>query len=52
MKGPLDVILAGPHEAGIRSLLVQGAGAERSAYMLFGTAAIEKDPWLLIVTEN
>ncbi|WP_417260234.1 ThiF family adenylyltransferase [Celeribacter sp.] len=45
MKGPLDVILAGPHEAGIRSLLAQGAGAERSAYMLFGTAAIEKDPW-------
>jgi len=45
MKGPLDIILAGPHEAGIRSLLAQGAGAERSAYMLFGMAAIGKDPW-------
>lgn len=45
MKGSLDVVLAGPHEAGIRSLLTQGAGAERSAYMLFGHAAIENDPW-------
>lgn len=45
MKGALDTILADPHEAGIRSLLTQGAGAERSAYMLFGQAAIEKDPW-------
>jgi len=47
MKGPLDIILAGPHEAGIRSLLGQVAGAERSAYMLFGKAEIEKDPWTL-----
>lgn len=45
MNGTLDVVLAGPHEAGIRSLLVQGARAERSAHMLFGQAAIENDPW-------
>ena len=47
MKGTLDVVLANPHEAGIRSLLTQGAGAgaERSAYMLFGQAAIDCDPW-------
>lgn len=45
MKGALDVILTDPHEAGIRALLTQGAGAERSAYMLFGTGAIANDPW-------
>jgi len=45
MRGALDIVLADPHEAGIRSLLTQGTGAERSAYMLFGTAAIGKDPW-------
>lgn len=45
MKGALDVILADPHNDGIRSLLTQGAGAERSAYMLFGLASIEQDPW-------
>ncbi|MDA8586532.1 ThiF family adenylyltransferase [Rhodobacteraceae bacterium] len=45
MKGALDIILTDPHEAGIRALLTQGAGAERSAYMLFGIAAITRDPW-------
>ncbi len=41
----LDLVLLDPHEALIRSLLTQGAGAERSAYMLFGIADIESDPW-------
>jgi len=45
MKGTLDLILLDPHEDGIRSLLTQGAGAERSAYMLFGRADISIDPW-------
>jgi len=45
MKGALDLILLKPHEDGIRSLLTQGAGAERSAYMLFGRAVIGMDPW-------
>jgi molybdopterin/thiamine biosynthesis adenylyltransferase/proteasome lid subunit RPN8/RPN11 len=40
-----DIILLDPHEQSIRSLLSQGAGAERSGYMLFGTAEIEMDPW-------
>lgn len=40
-----DLILLGPHEQQIRSLLTQGAGSERSAYMLFGIADIETDPW-------
>lgn len=41
----LDLILLDPHEAQIRSLLTAGAGSERSAYMLFGIANIEADPW-------
>ncbi|WP_281823539.1 ThiF family adenylyltransferase [Jannaschia rubra] len=41
----LDLILLDPHEAQIRSLLTAGAGSERSAYMLFGIADIESDPW-------
>ncbi|CTQ63517.1 ThiF family adenylyltransferase [Roseibium album] len=41
----LDLILLDPHEAQIRSLLTQGAESERSAYMLFGIANIETDPW-------
>lgn len=45
MKNALDLILLKPHEDGIRSLLTQGAGAERSAYMLFGQANIQMDPW-------
>lgn len=44
MRAP-DIILLDPHEQNIRSLLSQGAGSERSAYMLFGIAEIEKDPW-------
>ena len=40
-----DMILLDPHEQQIRSLLQQGAGSERSAYMLFGVADIKKDPW-------
>lgn len=40
-----DIILLAPHEQQIRSLLPQGAGSERSAYMLFGVADIKKDPW-------
>lgn len=48
MNGALDLILLDPHEDGIRSLLTQGAGAERSAYMLFGRADIEADPWTKI----
>ena len=39
------MILLDPHEQQIRSLLQQGAGSERSAYMLFGVADIPKDPW-------
>lgn len=41
----LDLILLDPHEAQIRSLLTAGAGSERSAYMLFGIAEIQVDPW-------
>lgn len=41
----LDLILLDPHEAQIRSLLTAGAGSERSAYMLFGIADIQVDPW-------
>ena len=41
----LDMILLDPHEAQIRSLLVAGAGSERSAYMLFGIVDIKVDPW-------
>lgn len=41
----LDLILLDPHEAQIRSLLTTGAGSERSAYMLFGIADIQVDPW-------
>ncbi|ABI76830.1 ThiF family protein [Hyphomonas neptunium ATCC 15444] len=41
----LDLILLEPHEALIRSLLTAGAGSERSAYMLFGIADIQVDPW-------
>lgn len=40
-----DIILLDPHEQEIRSLLTQGAGFERSAYMLFGIADIKMDPW-------
>ncbi|UWQ74430.1 ThiF family adenylyltransferase [Leisingera sp. M658] len=40
-----DLILLGPHRSQIRSLLTAGAGSERSAYMLFGIADIEADPW-------
>ncbi|MEQ9040228.1 MAG: ThiF family adenylyltransferase [Silicimonas sp.] len=43
--GALDLILLDPHEAQIRSLLTAGSGSERSAYMLFGIADIEVDPW-------
>ena len=46
MEAP-DLILLDPHEAQIRSLLKIGAGSERSAYMLFGIADIEVDPWTL-----
>ncbi len=45
MKGSLDLILLDPHEDSIRSMLTQGAGAERSAYMLLGRASISMDPW-------
>ena len=45
MMGAVDLILLDPHENGIRSLLTLGAGAERSAYMLFGQAEIAEDPW-------
>lgn len=45
MKDASDIVLLKPHEDGIRSLLTQGAGAERSAYMLFGRADIQMDPW-------
>jgi len=45
MKSALDLILLQPLENGIRSLLTQGSGAERSAYMLFGRADIQNDPW-------
>jgi molybdopterin/thiamine biosynthesis adenylyltransferase len=45
MKIALDLILLQPLENGIRSLLTQGSGAERSAYMLFGRADIQNDPW-------
>ena len=41
----LDMILLDPHEAQIRSLLTAGGGSERSAYMLFGIADIQVDPW-------
>jgi hypothetical protein len=41
----MDLILLEPHEAQIQSLLTAGAGSERSAYMLFGIADIECDPW-------
>ncbi len=44
MESP-DLILLDPHEQQIRSLLRQGAGSERSAYMLFGSADIATDPW-------
>jgi len=45
MKDAFDLILLDPHEDGIRSLLTQGAGAERSAYMQLGRARISMDPW-------
>ncbi len=45
MTGMLDLNLLAPHEKGIRSLLSLGAGAERSAYKLFGQAYIARDPW-------
>lgn len=45
MRGALDIVLTDPHETGIRSLLELGAGVEQSAYMLFGTSVIAKDPW-------
>jgi len=45
MKGAFDFILLDPHEHDIRSLLTQGDGAERSAYMLLGRASINMDPW-------
>ena len=41
----VDLILLEPLEAQIRSLLTTGAGSERSAYMLFGIADIQVDPW-------
>lgn len=41
----IDVILQAAHEASIRSLLTEGAGAEAAAYMLFGVADIQLDPW-------
>jgi molybdopterin/thiamine biosynthesis adenylyltransferase len=40
-----DMILLDPHEQQIQSLFKQGAGSERSAYMLFGIADIKMDPW-------
>jgi len=45
MNGALDLILLDPHENLTRSLLTQGTGAERTAYMLFGRADISADPW-------
>ncbi|GLQ22569.1 hypothetical protein GCM10007853_04430 [Algimonas ampicilliniresistens] len=42
-----DLILQNPHEASIRALLKDGQGSERAAYMLFGLADIESDPWTL-----
>ncbi len=45
MMAALDIIFLDPHEAKIRSLLTQGAGEERSAYMQFGIADIDADPW-------
>ena len=41
----LDLILLDPHEVQVRSLLTAGAGSEHSAYMLFGIADIQVDPW-------
>jgi len=45
MMAALDLILLDSHEEDIRSLLSLGSDAERSAYMLFGQAAIARDPW-------
>lgn len=45
MNDALDLILLQPLENDIRSLLTQGSGAERSAYMLFGRSDIQMDPW-------
>lgn len=45
MTSNIDLILLDPHEARIRSLLAEGAGSERAAYMLFSIAEIARDPW-------
>lgn len=41
----VDLILQAPHEALIRSLLLEGTGSEAAAYMLFGIAEVARDPW-------
>ena len=44
MEASLDIVLTGTHAGWIRSLL-DGSGAERAAYMLFGRSVVEADPW-------
>ncbi|WP_416047328.1 ThiF family adenylyltransferase [Cupriavidus basilensis] len=41
----LDIILLESHEAALRALLYRENGSEAVAYVLFGKAEIEADPW-------
>src|SRR5690606_29909638 len=41
----LDIVLLESHEAALRTLLHREDGSEAAAYVLFGTAAIDADPW-------
>lgn len=41
----LDITLLKPHEEALRTLLHREDGSEAAAYILFGTADIETDPW-------
>lgn len=45
MSAALDIVLLESHEAELRALLHRDNGSEAAAYVLFGKAEIEEDPW-------
>ena len=45
MSPALDIVLLESHEAALRSLLHREDGSEAAAYVLFGIATIDADPW-------
>ncbi len=45
MTAALDIILLEPHALRLQAMLAKDEGAESAAYMRFGVAQIQADPW-------